>query len=747
MKRILNIHSGKTMAGNIISQNDKLNMLGKKDSIETPQSVGFLPETLLQILWRSRWIIFFTVVLAIVLAFIYIAKATPIYTSTSRIYVEQSGPKILTEVEGVMTQSMNYLFTQAELLRSTPILSLALEKSGVRQMKIFQNVDNPIAYLKKRALSVSVGKRDDIIRITSNSPEPVEAAHLVNTVVDSYITYHATRKRSTSAEILKILRTEKEKRAKELTDKLKAMMDFRKKHEALAFEGGQGNVVIDRLERLSVVLTEAQLHTVECKSVYESSKEMVNDPVKLEQFIESQRAAGLNLSLDREKAELASKLKLLEDGLANRLRQVAPGHPAITAFKNDINRLKTQIAEIDEKFAKAHLAVVEREYRVAKEKEEQIKKYYDEQRRQAFDLNEQLAQYTILQSDWEQTKKLCDILDDRIKELNVTEDIGALNISILEAAHPASSPSYPQKTKCMALALLVGLVLGGALALLRDLVDQKMHSAEEISTVLGVPVLGVVPSMSKRETITERGKKVSLDSKSSWAEAYRTIRTAVFFGAPVGEAKTMLVTSPAPSDGKTTLVSNLAIAMAQAGQSTLIIDADFRKPMQHNVFDINHENCGLISVLAGAMTLQEAIQSTKIKGLDILSRGPDVPNPSEILNSRSFVDVLKILSNKYDRIIVDSPPVTPVTDAQILAAICDITLLVLRADKSTRRLSQQARDGLLSVGAHVLGAVVNDVPRKSRYGYYNSREQYYGYYGSDSQKNNKADGKRTVALI
>jgi len=250
----------------------------------------------------------------------------------------------------------------------------------------------------------------------------------------------------------------------------------------------------------------------------------------------------------------------------------------------------------------------------------------------------------------------------------------------------------------MALALVLGIMLGGALALLRDLMDQKLHSAEEISTVLGVPVLGVVPSMSKRESVTERGRKVYLDSKSSWAEAYRTIRTAVFFGAPVGEAKTILVTSPAPSDGKTTLVSNLAIAMAQAGQNTLIIDADFRKPMQHNVFEINHDACGLISVLAGAIKLQEAIQSTKIKGLDILSRGPDVPNPSEILNSNSFAKVLKLLSNKYDRIIIDSPPVTPVTDAQILAAICDITLMVLRADKSTRKLSQQARDGLLSMG-------------------------------------------------
>jgi len=730
----------------MISQDENINTavdFGSNNGMSS--SGGIMSENLIQIVWRNRWIILLTTIGALAIAFIYVLKATPIYSSTSRIYVEQSGPKILTEAEGFMTQSKNYLYTQAELLRSTPILSTALEKPGVKQMRIFHNVDNVIAYLKKKALDISVGKKDDIISISSDSPDPAEAAHLVNAVVDSYITYHATRKRSTSAEILKILRIEKDKRSTELTEKLKAMMDFRKEHEALAFESRQGNLVIERLERLSTVLTEAQLSTIEAESTYKSTKEMISDPTKLKQYIEAQRATGTYLTTYSEKAELKSKLELLELRLANRSRQVAPGHPAIVAFKNDIERTKTQIADLDIQFAKAQLAVAEQQSLAAKERENQISKYYDDQRQQTLALNEQFAQYTILQSDWEQAKKLCDILDDRIKELNVTEDVGVLNISILEAAHPASTPSAPQKARYMAVALVMGLMLGGGLALLRDWMDQKLHSAEEISTILGVPVLGVVPSMSKREDVMERGRKVYLDSKSSWAEAYRTIRTAVFFGAPKGEAKTILVTSPAPSDGKTTLVSNLAIAMAQAGQKTLILDADFRKPMQHNIFGINHEHIGLSSVLAGATKLQEAIQSTEVKGLELLTRGPEVPNPSEILNSNSFAKLLELLSSKYDRIIVDSPPVTPVTDALIVAAICDITLLVLRAEKSTRKMSQQARDGLLSVGAHLLGVVVNDVTKKGRYGYYSGYGNYDSYYGNDL--NQKRDSVRKTAVV
>jgi len=369
---------------------------------DAPPMVGLVPENLIQVIWRSRWIVLLSTVFALILAVIYITKATPIYTSTSRIYVEQSGPRILTQEEGVMTQSRNYLYTQAELLKSTPILSAVLDTPGIRQMQTFTRVDNPVGYLKK-TLEVDVGRKDDIISLSFNSPYPTEAAQMVNAIVDSFITYHSTRKRSTSAEVLKILQSEKNKRSKELAEKLKAMMDFRQENEALAYESRQGNIVIDRLERLSMVLTEAQLTTIESKSVYESTKEMVNDPTKLMQFIEAQRATTTYMPVSNQRAELKSRLDQLELSLKNRMRQVAPNHPVIAAFRIDIDGVKAQIDNLDTEFAKAQLAVAEQQYLAAKEKENQITKYYEEQRQEAFNLNEQIAQYTILQSDWDHT--------------------------------------------------------------------------------------------------------------------------------------------------------------------------------------------------------------------------------------------------------------------------------------------------------------------------------------------------------
>ncbi len=731
----------------MINQCENHNTYEENNSyMEPPPAIGPMSEGLMQIIWRSRWIVLLTTVVALAAAFVYLDMTTPIYTSTSSIYIEQSGPKIISEMEnyGVMTKSPWYLYTQAELLTSTPIIADAAKTLQMQQIKTFTRIGNPAGYLRG-SLRATVGKKDGIISISFNSPYPAEAAQVVNAVVDSYEKYHSARKRSTSAEILKILQNEKDKRTKELYEKMKVMTDFKKANVSLAFESPEGNIILQRLGSLSASLTQAQLTTIERKSIYEATKEMVNDPARLDEFIEAQRAEGIYISTVSERETLKSKLDELQFSSIDSLRHFTSKHPDAKALESQIAHTKARIAELDAEFVQAQLGVSEQQYLAAKEKEDQIAKYYEDQRRQALDLNEQLAQYTMLESDYEQTKKLCDILNDRIKELNVTEDIGALNITILEVARPASMPSWPQKERVMGIALVLGLMFGGGLAFLRGWVDQRLRSAEEISAILGTPVLGVVPSMSRKQSIVVRGQQVYLDSDSQAAEAYRTIRTSVFFGAPKDEAKTILVTSPAAVDGKTTLVSNLAIAMAKAGQKVLILDGDFRKPMQHKIFEVNHEDKGLSSVLAGTTTLEETIEPTGVEGLDLLTCGPDVSNPSEMLNSETFAKLLELLSNKYDRVIIDSPPVTAVTDAKILAAICDITLLVLRAEKSTRKGCRQAHEGLLSVGARVLGTVVNDVPRKSRYGYYYGSYGYY--YGNGRHKKKKASDRKPVALI
>ena len=804
---------------------------------------------ILQVAIRHRWTILLTTAFVLAAAFVYILKATPIYRSESRLYVEQTGPRILNEYEGVMTRSGNYLYTQGELLRSTRVLGPVVEDPNIARFSTLAGATNHVAFLRKN-LNVSIGRKDDIITISFESPNPVEAAHITNAVVGSYITYQTEQKRTTATDVLKILQDEKTSRLEELEIAYENMQKFTTEHGLVSLENGSRNIVFERLSALSTELSQAEMAALTAKADFQAVKSMEGDAFRIRQFAAASTGSGIRVYVEDKESQLRSELRQAESELKNVLYHCTEEHPSVQAINEKIDRIKLELEEQAKEFADAYLQVMELRWMTAEEREDEVCESFYAQLADANDLGGLATKYSRFKSELVRAERICEILDNRIKELNVTEDVGAMNISILEYALPARSPSKPQKAKIMTMALALGLMFGVSLAFLRDWLDFRLRSSEEVSAILGIPVLGVVPKMLARKAIAvprhkpsippipiasidipeteatspserhetasvvakdankaesnvqdtvqrsrklpselesvrwvqrrmskragrtarttiapgatrdksktpvaatpivkkgkvetaaekpdivKRGQKVYLESKSVVAEAYRTIRTAVFFGAPKEEAKVIHITSPAPGDGKSTLASNLAITMAQADQKTLVIDADFRKPVQHKIFEL-HDEKGLSSVLVGRDTIEQAAQPGVIDNLEIMACGPEVPNPSELLNSDAFNKTLKKLRENYDRVIIDSPPVGPVADSQILAAVCDITLLVLRAEKSTRRQAQHARDSLLSVGAQLLGAVVNDVQQKrGQYGYYSSYGNY-GYYGKRDKK-------------
>ncbi len=705
-------------------------------------------ESLFEILWRRRWTVLVTALLSLTVATLYLQRATPRYTSTSRIYVEQSGPEVWEkDASGIVTRWTNYLYTQAELIRQTDTLAAALALPGMNNLRTFAGQSNPVAALRRQLLVV-VGKKDEIIDVSFTSPYPEEAAHLVNSVVDAYITQHNQRRRNTSAEIVKILREEKAQRDEELKERLQSMVEFSQTNEGLAYGASQeSNTILRRLERFQQAHDEAQLEAVEYKATYEATRKMMEDPARLRQYVDAQRAKGVYVSPINEATSLRNDLQRLQRDRMDCLQRLTPDAPAIAALDAEIEWVETQIAKVDRGFAVRQLAVAEELYLAALEREKELDADLEEQRQSAIALNRQLSQYMLLQSDYEQTLRFCEILDDKIRKLNVDPEVGALTVQIVETAEPATTPSEPQKARTMGLALCLGLFGGVGMGLLREWKDQRLRSTQEISSLLGLPILGAIPTMTcPKQTQAIRGQKVRISPESREAEAFRTVRTALFFGAPRDEARAILFTSPAPGEGKTTVVSNLGIAMAQAGQRTLILDTDFRRPTQHRIFSLNRQAKGLSYVLAGRTTLPEAIEHLKLANLDVLTCGPSVPNPSELLNSTRFTEVIASLAEQYDRVLIDSPPVTAVADAQILAALCDVTVIVLRAQKSTRRVSIQACESLLGVGARLLGVVVNDVPRRTdRYGYSGG----YGYYNYNYRpgSNGRREKRSSVAEI
>jgi len=700
------------------------------------------------VLWRSRWAVVLCLLVAAVAGVAYVRTVTPIYTSTAKLYLDYAGIRISNPYEpGGRPQTDKYLYTQAELIKSRPILASAWNVLQSRRLRTLAQAEVPTAYLQKN-LTVEIGKKDEVISISLRSPHADEAAEIVNCVVDAYKASRSEHEQRNSAQVLRILQDELTSINKELDDRQKQLTAFRREHLPLTLGSDQGNVVTQHYLELQNTYMQAQLKTTNAERFRTTIGTLARDAGGLRLYVQLRGIGGPYLAADQEKAPLETKLIDLKHQREGLLETLTAHVPKVTALSAEIERIEARLKELDDQFVQAVTAAAGRQHADAKQEEEHIAELCRQQRGQVETLNADVEEYQRLRSKVEYLTTCSEDREKQVREISkiVGEDVGQLRMAVLEPAQPALVPSEPQMARIMAMALILGLLFGGGVAVARDWLDQTLRSTDEISALLRVPVLGAVPAMSRRKRMQERGRKVLLQPDSHEAEAFRTIRTAVLFSASASAAKTLLITSPAAGDGKSTLVSNLAIAMARAGQKTLILDADFRKPTQHLIFGLDPQKRCLSDVFAGALTLAAAVQATEVEGLDILTCGYRVANPAEVLHSRQFAHLLTCLAEVYDRIVIDAPPVIVVTDAQILGALCDATVLVLKADKSMRRVALHAIDALQSVGAHLLGVVVNEVHKRgTRYGYYYDR--YRKYYGTRPQQGGTSPAKSNVPVV
>jgi capsular exopolysaccharide synthesis family protein len=291
----------------------------------------------------------------------------------------------------------------------------------------------------------------------------------------------------------------------------------------------------------------------------------------------------------------------------------------------------------------------------------------------------------------------------------------------------------PKPAPIFTVALMLGLGAGVLLAWLAEATDKSFRTPEEVRRRLGLPVVGHVPRITPRneEVRQHEAGTLALDpsicayyqSKSIEAESFRGIRTTLYFSAQNEGCKIIQITSPNMGDGKTTLATNLAVSIAQSGKRILLIDADFRRPRLHRMFGLR-ARIGLATIIQDDTDLGDAIQQTAVPNLSILPCGPRPNNPAELLTSPRFKQALEALRDKFDVILVDTPPLLAVSDPSVVASQVDGVLMTIRVSKNGRPSAERARDILASIEANVLGVVVNGIGSRSKEGYGAS---HYGY--------------------
>jgi len=650
--------------------------------------------------WHRRGTVFVGLVLALLIAGIYLKLAPAKYTSTSELTIEQVGPSILGETVRDSDRSDNYLNTQCQVIDSTSILSLALAQDGMSGLKLLRGVDDPIDFIQ-RNLNVEVGKKTDIINVSMDAHDPIEAAKLVNAVVRAYVAYQTKSKHSTSAEVLQILQKQKDQDEADLAAKTEEMTNLRKQYADAAFTNEMDNPIIQQAKALSDALSAARLETLTAKANYDEAMAVVgNDAQTMEQIQQPDSAVDL-AAADETQLQLAKgEIFRLEQSLKDLQRTYLPGHPMIMQARARLDQM-----------AAVYIRAVGRHWQTAKAHEDALQETFDQQYKSAVEQASQAADLARLTTEITRIDRDLDVIEGRIKDVSLNQDAGALNISVLETAIPADKPSHPNKPRTLIAAAVLGLLLGGGLAVAKEKQLLGGLPSEELTTDMGLPVLGVMPAMDGIATSTTRALQTHLDPVGMVAEAARSIARAVALRnvdqSEDRTGRTLLITSFEPLEGRTTLASNLALAMAQSGLRVLLVDANCRAPRLHQIYKIDN-GYGLYDVLAGQLGRSPAICPTVIDGVDLLPCGAMPVNAVEVLNSDTLTDVLGELTDRYDQVIIDSPSLGRGVEARLLAACCDASLLVASTRPTTRHHLEQSQQLLQSVGARVVGVVINE---------------------------------------
>ncbi len=693
-----------------------------------------------RIIRKRKWIIILTTLTVYMAAIVYTKMQKKIYEVASRIEIVEKSQvgKDYVGVSNVELTSGNTINTAIKILTSRNLIIRVIADLKLIDANAPSSVVQRVISDIQNRIEVKQEPQSNVVMIKLVSTDAVTATQIVNKIAEVFI-----------SESLKYIQHEKNVLRDFLAEQVeKSRIKLEQAEEDLLRfkEESSGSKLLGKwsISEDAIISIQNEINTLaEERKKKEEILEILRKKIlgkEVDIFLVPEISSDDKLhkyqqQIEQNKAEIE---KLLE--------RYTESHPKIYIYNQKIKEIKSKVDEYVKEKLNPIINKYEEQIAESWAKENELKKEKEFIAARLRNLPREQLLGMKLEKAVQVATQMYNMYKDKYEQLRIQEASAAPIARIVDLAGVPRYPIYPNERQNALAGLVIGLILGFTFAFIIESMDTSIGTIEDVEKYTQKPVLAVIPHIridaekirkfkqrveSSGEVFNERQAKLVAisDPKSPVTEAYRTLRTNLQFAFKTDKkCKKILFSSATPQEGKSTTLTNLAVIMAQAGKKTLIMSCNLRHPSCYKTFGIKKKP-GITDILSGGLNWRDVIQSPGIDNLKILSAGPYPPNPSELLSSKEFDDLLKELEEEFEIILFDSPPILPVTDAAVIASKCDAVVLVYFVGKAAREALLRAKIQLENVGANIIGIVLNDIKAEGKLAYTYYYHYQYKYYG------------------